>query len=112
MTINELQSKVDNWINTVGVRYFNELTNTIILTEEVGEFASIIAREYGEQSYKTQVSSNQAKENLESELGDILFVISCLANQLEINLETAIHKNLEKKSVRDSQRHLNNPKLK
>lgn len=112
MTLTELQDQVDQWINGIGVRYFNELTNTVILSEEVGEFSSLMARAYGEQSFKNPEDKNKLKENLESELGDILFVLSCLANQLDINLEAAIKKNLEKKTSRDRDRHINNPKLK
>ena len=98
---------VDDWINTIGVRYFNELTNMAILTEEVGEVARIIARKYGEQSEK------KSDENLElaDELADVIFVIICLANQTGINLEKAIIKNLVKKTKRDAQRHVENKKL-
>ncbi|MBF70758.1 MAG: pyrophosphatase [Crocinitomicaceae bacterium] len=107
MTINKAQEMVDDWIKTVGVRYFNELTNMAILTEEVGEVARIIARKYGEQSEK------KSDENLDlaDELADVIFVIICLANQTGINLEKAIIKNLNKKSNRDSDRHLSNFKL-
>lgn len=112
MTLKELQDRVDQWITSVGVRYFNELTNTVILSEEVGEFSSLMARAYGEQSFKNPEDQKKVKENLESELADILFVLSCLANQLEINLESAIEKNLKKKTIRDQDRHFNNPKLK
>ena len=107
ITINKAQKKVDDWIKTVGVRYFNELTNMAILTEEVGEVARIIARKYGEQSEK------KSDENLDlaDELADVIFVIICLANQTGINLEKAIIKNLNKKSNRDSDRHLSNFKL-
>jgi NTP pyrophosphatase (non-canonical NTP hydrolase) len=110
MTINEAQLKVDQWIKTIGVRYFNELTNMVILAEEVGEFASLVARIYGEQSFKkTQDTSPQTM--LEDEMGDILFVLICLANQMGIDLTTALQSNLDKKSKRDVNRHLNNPKL-
>lgn len=112
MTLTELQDRVDQWINNHGVRYFNELTNTVILSEEVGEFSSLIAREYGEQSYKNPMDKNTAKENIESEMGDILFVLTCLANQLDINLESAMNNNLAKKTKRDQDRHINNSKLK
>tara|TARA_Y100000768_G_C23984463_1_gene687882 strand:+ start:559 stop:894 length:336 start_codon:yes stop_codon:yes gene_type:complete len=107
ITINKAQKMVDDWIKTVGVRYFNELTNMAILTEEVGEVARIIARKYGEQSEK------KSDENLDlaDELADVIFVIICLANQTGINLEKAIIKNLNKKSNRDSDRHLSNFKL-
>lgn len=108
MEIRELQSSVDQWIKTIGVRYFNELTNMTLLTEEVGEVARIIARRYGEQSEK---QSDRNKE-LADELADVLFVLVCLANQTGVDLTKAIKKNLEKKSVRDKSRHRNNPKLK
>ena len=107
ITINKAQKMVDDWIKTVGVRYFNELTNMAILTEEVGEVARIIARKYGEQSEK------KSDENLDlaDELADVIFVIICLANQTGINLENAIIKNLGKKTKRDAQRHVENKKL-
>ena len=107
MTIQEAQEIVDKWINTTGVRYFNELTNMAILTEEVGEVARIIARKYGEQSFK---ESDKNKE-LSEELADVLFVLICLANQTGVNLTEALTTNLEKKSIRDADRHKNNPKL-
>jgi NTP pyrophosphatase (non-canonical NTP hydrolase) len=107
MTIEEAQKQVDEWINTNGVRYFNELTNMAMLSEEVGEVARIIARRYGEQSEK------ESDKNLDlgDELADVLFVLICLANQTGIDLNSALKKNLEKKSQRDGNRHLNNPKL-
>jgi len=108
MTIKEAQETVDNWIKTYGVRYFNELTNMAILTEEVGEVASIIARSYGEQSKGT---ASVKKEDLADELSDVLFVLVCLANQTGIDLEKAFRKNLEKKTVRDFERHQQNDKL-
>lgn len=108
MTIAEAQAIVDNWIKENGVRYFNELTNMAILTEEVGEVARIIARQYGEQSFK---KSDEGKQ-LSDELADVLFVLICLANQTGINLTEALQKNLEKKTSRDSQRHKQNDKLK
>ncbi len=108
MTIAEAQKTVDNWINTNGVRYFNELTNMAILTEEVGEVARIISRTYGEQSFK----ETDANKNLADELADVLFVTICLANQTGINLTEALAKNLEKKTFRDADRHKNNEKLK
>lgn len=108
MEIQEAQKLVDQWIKTTGVRYFNELTNMAILTEEVGEVARIISRKYGEQSYK---ESDKNKE-LSDELADVLFVIICLANQTGIDLNDALKKNLEKKTNRDAGRHLNNEKLK
>lgn len=108
MTIEEAQKTVDQWINTVGVRYFDELTNMAILTEEVGEVARIIARRYGEQSSKP---GDEDKE-LGDELADVLWVVLCLANQTGVNLTEALKKNIEKKTSRDSSRHKNNPKLK
>jgi NTP pyrophosphatase (non-canonical NTP hydrolase) len=108
MTINEAQQKVDEWIRTVGVRYFNELTNTAILMEEVGEVARIIARKYGEQSFK----DSDKEIDLADEMADVLFVLICLANQTGINLEDALIKNIEKKTNRDKDRHTTNQKLK
>ena len=108
MTIEEAQQIVDNWIKTTGVRYFNELTNMAMLTEEVGEVARIIARKYGEQSFK---ESDKQKE-LSDELADVLFVLICLANQTGVDLTQALQKNLEKKTNRDADRHKNNEKLK
>ena len=108
MTIHEAQQKVDDWIKTTGVRYFNELTNVALLTEEVGEVARIIARKYGEQSFK----ENEKDNSLGDELADVLFVIIFLANQTCIDLENALRENIEKKNNRDKQRHQNNPKLK
>ncbi len=107
LTIEEAQQKVDEWIKKYGVRYFNELTNMAILTEEVGEVARIMARTYGEQSSK----ESDLKKQLPDELADVLFVLICIANQTGINLQEAFVKNLEKKSSRDSTRHLDNPKL-
>jgi NTP pyrophosphatase (non-canonical NTP hydrolase) len=107
MTINDAQQQVDQWIKTHGVRYFSELTNMAILTEEVGEVARIIARRYGEQSEK---ESDKAKD-LGDEMADVLWVLMCLANQTGVNLTEAFQKNLEKKTLRDKDRHINNPKL-
>jgi NTP pyrophosphatase (non-canonical NTP hydrolase) len=108
MTIQEAQQIVDKWITTTGVRYFNELTNTAMLMEEVGEVARIMARQYGEQSFK-----NSDKEvNLADEMADVLFVLICLANQTGVNLTEALQNNLDKKTNRDSDRHKNNEKLK
>ena len=107
MTLDQAQKTVDEWINKHGVRYFNELTNLAILTEEVGEVARVISREYGEQSYKKEAK----KSELGDELADVLFVIICLANQTGIDLTKALSKNLEKKTNRDTDRHRNNPKL-
>ncbi len=108
MTIEEAQQKVDEWIKTYGVRYFNELTNMAILTEEVGEVAKIIARRYGEQSEKQA----DKKFDLSEELADVLFVLICLANQTGIDLTEALNRNLTKKTKRDHSRHINNKKLK
>ena len=108
MTIKEAQETIDNWIKTTGVRYFNELTNTAILMEEVGEVARIMSRKYGEQSFK---KSDEAID-LGDEMADVLFVLICLANQTGIDLTAAMEKNLEKKSIRDAERHKNNEKLK
>ncbi|HEY1024959.1 MAG TPA: nucleotide pyrophosphohydrolase [Sphingobacteriaceae bacterium] len=108
MTIQEAQSMIDNWINTTGVRYFNELTNTAILMEEVGEVARIMARKYGEQSFK----KSDEEVDLADEMADVLFVLMCLANQTGIDLTKALEKNLEKKNIRDAERHKNNEKLK
>ncbi|QDW26748.1 nucleotide pyrophosphohydrolase [Pedobacter sp. KBS0701] len=107
MTINEAQETVDRWIKTTGIRYFNELTNTAILMEEVGEVARIMARKYGEQSFK----KSDEEVNLADEMADVMFVLICLANQTGINLTEALEKNLEKKSIRDADRHKNNEKL-
>ena len=108
MTIKEAQQTIDGWIKKYGVRYFNELTNMAILTEEVGEVARIIARRYGEQSSK----ESDLDKKLEDELADVLWVVICLANQTGIDLEEALRRNIEKKNNRDSQRHLQNEKLK
>ena len=108
MTIQNAQDQVDQWIRTNGVRYLNELTNMAMLTEEVGEVARIIARRYGEQSEK---ESDKGKD-LGDEMADVLWVLICLANQTGVNLTDAFKKNLEKKTKRDGDRHLNNPKLK
>ena len=110
-TLQELQSTVDQWINTIGVRYFSELTNMALLTEEVGEVSRLIARLYGDQSFKSTEKAATAKEDLADEMADVLFVLVCLANQTGINLTEAVEKNLEKKTVRDATRHLNNEKL-
>jgi len=108
MTINEAQQQVDGWIKTVGVRYFSELTNMTILTEEVGELARIMARTYGDQSFK----KNDLDKNLADEMADVLWVLICLANQTGVNLTEAFQKNMEKKTTRDSERHQQNEKLK
>ena len=111
MTLKEAQEKVDHWIQTVGIRYFNELTNTAILTEEVGEVARLMARIYGEQSFKDKKKEQSAKEDLAGEMGDLLFVLLCLANQTGIDLGDALQKGMIKRSIRDQDRHKNNPKL-
>lgn len=108
MTIKEAQQKVDHWVNTTGVRYFNELTNMALLTEEVGEVARIIARKYGEQSFK----ESETNIDLGDEFADVLFVLICLANQTGVDLTSALTKNLEKKEKRDKTRHQDNEKLK
>ena len=107
MTIEELQKVVDGWIKTYGVRYFSELTNMAILTEEVGELARVMARKYGDQSFK-----EGEEDNLADELTDILWVVCCIANQTGVNLTKALKQNIEKKTQRDANRHKNNPKLK
>ena len=108
MTIQEAQSKVDEWIKTFGVRYFSELTNMTILTEEVGELARIMARTYGDQSFK----KSDLSANLADEMADVLWVLLCLANQTGVDLTTALENNIEKKTLRDKERHINNKKLK
>lgn len=108
MEIKQAQQIVDQWINTTGVRYFNELTNTAILMEEVGEVARIMSRKYGEQSFK----ESDKEVDLGDEMADVLFVLICLANQTGIDLTDALKKNLEKKNIRDADRHKNNEKLK
>jgi NTP pyrophosphatase (non-canonical NTP hydrolase) len=107
MTIEEAQKQVDAWINTTGVRYFSELTNMAILTEEVGELARIMARMYGDQSFK----ENEKDGSLADELADVLWVLLCIANQTGVNLTTALEKSFVQKSARDKDRHRNNPKL-
>jgi NTP pyrophosphatase (non-canonical NTP hydrolase) len=108
MTLEQAQATVDEWINTHGVRYFNELTNMAMLVEEVGEVARIIARRYGEQSEK----ESDKNKDLGDELADVLFVLICLANQTGINLDEALKRNLDKKTARDHERHHSNEKLK
>lgn len=107
MTLKEAQNAVDEWIKTYGVRYFSEMTNMVLLTEEVGELARIIARTYGEQSFK----DSDRDHNMADEMADILWVLICLANQTGIDLTEAFRKNMEKKTQRDSERHRKNPKL-
>ena len=108
MTIEEAQKVVDQWISTTGVRYFNELTNMAILTEEVGELARLMARTYGEQSFK----DSDKNRDLGDEMADVLWVLICLANQTGVNLTDALKKNLDKKNIRDANRHKENEKLK
>jgi NTP pyrophosphatase (non-canonical NTP hydrolase) len=112
MTIAEAQATVDHWINTIGIRYYGELTNTAILMEEVGEVARLMARLYGEQSFKSEELAATAKDDLSDEMADVLFVLICLANQTGVNLTEAMKKNLEKKTQRDAVRHAANEKLK
>ena len=106
MTLEEAQKEVDSWIKTYGVRYFSELTNMVVLTEEVGELARVMARKYGDQSFK-----QGEKDNLADEMADVLWVLICLANQTGVNLTEAFRQNLENKTNRDKDRHKNNPKL-
>lgn len=108
MTIQEAQQQVDKWIKTYGVRYFSELTNMAILTEEVGELARVMARTYGDQSFKP----SDLSKNLADEMADVLWVLLCLANQTGVDLTDALQKNIEKKTSRDAERHKNNEKLK
>lgn len=111
MTIEKAQQIVDQWINTIGIRYFDELTNMAILTEEVGEVARLMSRIYGQQSFKTKEKEASAKTDLADEMADVLFVLICLANQTGVDLTEALEKNLQKKSIRDADRHANNKKL-
>ena len=106
ITLSQAQEQVDNWIKTYGVRYFSELTNMAVLTEEVGELARVMARKYGDQSFKAG-----EKENLSEEMADILWVLICLANQTGVDLTEAFRQTLDKKTKRDKERHINNPKL-
>lgn len=112
MTIQEAQAAVDKWITTIGIRYYNELTNTAILMEEVGEVARLMARLYGEQSFKRSEDAENAKANLADEMADVLFVLVCLANQTGVDLTEALEKNFQKKTIRDAERHAQNEKLK
>ncbi len=106
MEIKELQRRVDEWIHTYGVRYFSELTNMAVLTEEVGELARVMARRYGDQSFKAG-----EKDDLADEMADVMWVLVCLANQTSVDLEQAIERNFQKKTARDKERHKQNPKL-
>jgi len=112
MEIKLYQQSVDEWIKSIGVRYFSELTNMAILTEEVGEVARLMSRMYGEQSFKISISEEDQKEKLADELADVIWVVTCLANQTGIDIENALKLNLEKKTNRDRYRHVNNEKLK
>lgn len=112
MELATAQQIVDDWINTIGVRYYGELTNTAILMEETGEVARLMARIYGEQSFKRAEDAATAQDQLADEFADVLFVLICLANQTGVDLTDALRRNLEKKTKRDLQRHQNNPKLK
>lgn len=111
MTLQQAQSTVDEWINTIGIRYYDQLTNTAILMEEVGEVARLMARLYGEQSFKLPEQAASAPQDLADEMADVLFVLICLANQCGVDLTTALANNLAKKTQRDAARHANNPKL-
>ncbi len=112
MTIADYQKQVDSWIQSFGVRYFREETNMILLMEEVGELGRLIARVFGEQSFKKEIPEAEIKQKMADEMADILFVLTCLSNQMDIDLEEAINRNMDKKTKRDNQRHKNNPKLK
>lgn len=112
MTLKTAQKTVDDWINTIGIRYYSELTNMAILTEEVGEVARLMSRLYGEQSFKRPADAEQAPNQLADEMADVLFVLICLANQTGIDLSAAFERNLAKKTIRDKERHANNEKLK
>lgn len=111
LTLTDAQSIVDNWINTIGIRYYSELTNTAILMEETGEVARLMARLYGEQSFKNPADVDTAPAQLAEEMADVLFVLICLANQTGVDLTEALLQNLDKKRIRDAQRHRDNPKL-
>lgn len=112
MTLAEAQQTVDQWINTIGIRYYSELTNTAILMEEVGEVARYMSRLYGEQSFKNPEQLKTAHEDMADEMADVLFVLICLANQTGVDLTEALRKNLDKKTKRDADRHAGNEKLK
>ena len=112
MKIEEWQEKVDKWIKEYGVRYFDVLTNTLLLSEEVGEFSRLIARQYGEQSFKQGLTEAEVQNQIKEEIGDIIFVVTCLANQMDISLDEVLDQNIRKKTDRDFERHLQNQKLK
>lgn len=111
MTLEQYQEKVDHWIKSFGVRYFDEMTNTVILMEELGEFSRLMARVYGEQSFKQKEDQLSAKHKIKDELADIFFVLTCLANQMGVDLTDAINENFLKKTHRDHDRHKSNEKL-
>ncbi len=111
MTIKELQTSVDNWIKQYGVRYFDEKTNMLLLMEELGELSRLMARKYGEQSFKNKYSTDEIDAMIQDEIGDIFFVLTCLCNQMNIDIDDIMNKNIEKKISRDKTRHINNPKL-
>ena len=111
MTLKSAQERVDEWINTIGVRYYSELTNTAVLMEETGEVARLMARLYGEQSFKNPADAESAPAQLADEMADVLFVLICLANQTGIDLTDALQRNLAKKTIRDADRHRTNEKL-
>ncbi len=112
MNIEEWQAKVDGWIKKYGVRYFDVMTNTLLLSEEVGEFSRLIARSHGEQSFKLDISAEEIKSNIAEEMSDIIFVLTCLANQMDIDLTIELRRNIDKKTRRDYNRHQSNQKLK
>ena len=112
MTLKAWQEQVDDWIKTIGVRYFDVMTNSLLLSEEVGEFNRVVARHYGEQSFKKAEDAASAKDQLKEELADIIFVATCLANQMDINLTEVLQKSIQKKTRRDKTRHIENEKLK
>ncbi len=111
MTIKELQTTVDNWIRQYGVRYFDEKTNMLLLMEELGELSRLMARKYGEQSFKNKFSTDEIDAMIQDEIGDVFFVLTCLCNQMNLDINDIMNKNIEKKLLRDKTRHLNNPKL-
>ena len=111
MLLRDWQKTVDKWINEYGVRYFDVMTNTLLLNEEIGEFSRIIARSYGEQSFKKEISADDIRERIKEEMSDIFFVLTCLANQMDIDLTKELEKNISKKTKRDIERHRDNPKL-
>jgi len=111
MTIQDYQERVHTWIQEHGVRYFDEKTNSLLLVEEVGELVRLIARKYGEQSFKREEDAQNVDQNIGEEIADILFVLTCLSNQMEIDLEVALEKNIQKKTLRDDKRHKENTKL-